>query len=357
MLKLSLTDGKQQVFGIECVWCRAWHWPSIVTRLVPRFRPLPELGVDTPAGTKVAIASACVLRGLLLLVPENVRVLGGQVEALRAHQVRMLQQQTREARGPSPPPPLPSEAGPDHCGILPHAAHSPHSCTARQRAAGLDPDQPSITADGTEGGAVGDTPQPPSHTGHAIGEPTPAAAPRAAGAAPTSGVQALSSPQPACVQQPAASTGPAAGGTPQGVVLGGPRGGGGAAASARARAPHPAPAASPPPGPAGAGHPVTPTAGAARGRAGAGASVLSLVVPAGARGAGGSSQPAPSLAATFVTRLGGRGIVGMGVPPDGADAAECPVVPLSAAAAIGRGRTVWCKVRPLRPHHGYSMLL
>ncbi|KAK9845921.1 hypothetical protein WJX81_006044 [Elliptochloris bilobata] len=82
MLKLSLTDGKSRVFGYE-------------------HRSIPALLESLPAGTKVALTDAKVRRGVLLLRPENVVVLGGQVERLEAARQRALARWHQPAMGRS----------------------------------------------------------------------------------------------------------------------------------------------------------------------------------------------------------------------------------------------------------------
>ncbi|KAK9090075.1 hypothetical protein Sjap_023252 [Stephania japonica] len=70
-LKLSMTDGVQRVFGME-------------------YRPIKDLEVLAPSGLKVAIRKVNVRRGLLMLVPEVVEVLGGLVEDLDAARQRLV---------------------------------------------------------------------------------------------------------------------------------------------------------------------------------------------------------------------------------------------------------------------------
>ncbi|KAI5058246.1 hypothetical protein GOP47_0026416 [Adiantum capillus-veneris] len=79
-LKLSMTDGVQRVYGIE-------------------YRPIRDLNVLSPAGFKVAVHHVNVRRGLLLLVPETVIVLGGQVECLEVARQRVVQHVNKPPRG------------------------------------------------------------------------------------------------------------------------------------------------------------------------------------------------------------------------------------------------------------------
>ncbi|KAH9318402.1 hypothetical protein KI387_020171, partial [Taxus chinensis] len=79
-LKLSMTDGFQRVFGIE-------------------YRPIKDLMVLLPAGVKIALRNVHVRRGLLMLVPEVVDVLGGVVENLEAARQRLFQEVNKPPRG------------------------------------------------------------------------------------------------------------------------------------------------------------------------------------------------------------------------------------------------------------------
>ncbi|XP_028821180.1 recQ-mediated genome instability protein 1 isoform X2 [Denticeps clupeoides] len=74
MLMLQLTDGVRSCEALE-------------------LRPVPALRPDLPPGTKLLLQGPIACRlGVLLLGPENVRLLGGEVEALveRNRQVRLL---------------------------------------------------------------------------------------------------------------------------------------------------------------------------------------------------------------------------------------------------------------------------
>ncbi|XP_038989328.1 recQ-mediated genome instability protein 1-like [Phoenix dactylifera] len=70
-LKLSMTDGVQRIFGME-------------------YRPIRELEVLAPAGFKIIICNVHIRRGLLMLVPEVLEVLGGQVDDLDAARQRLV---------------------------------------------------------------------------------------------------------------------------------------------------------------------------------------------------------------------------------------------------------------------------
>eukprot|EP00775_Hariotina_reticulata_P013242 gene13242-13372_t len=70
-LKLHLTDGVQRVVAVE-------------------YRPIPALAVLMPAGLKLLIVKPAVRRGMLLLQPENVVVLGGIVKPLEVARQAML---------------------------------------------------------------------------------------------------------------------------------------------------------------------------------------------------------------------------------------------------------------------------
>ncbi|XVF49576.1 hypothetical protein PTKIN_Ptkin04bG0023500 [Pterospermum kingtungense] len=79
-LKLSMTDGVQRVFGME-------------------YRPIKDLLVLAPAGLKVAICNVHIRRGLLMLVPESLEVLGGVVEDLEAARQRLVNEVNKPPRG------------------------------------------------------------------------------------------------------------------------------------------------------------------------------------------------------------------------------------------------------------------
>lgn len=75
-----MTDGIQRVYGIE-------------------YRPIKDLNVLSPAGLKIAVHHINIRRGLLMLVPEVVIVLGGQVEHLEAARQRVVQHVNKPPRG------------------------------------------------------------------------------------------------------------------------------------------------------------------------------------------------------------------------------------------------------------------
>ncbi|KAK9831767.1 hypothetical protein WJX74_008809 [Apatococcus lobatus] len=79
-VKMSLTDGKQQVEGLE-------------------YRHLPDVGPDMPAGFKMALTDVEVRRGMLLLQPENTQVLGGCVARLEDARQRCLTSLRKPAEG------------------------------------------------------------------------------------------------------------------------------------------------------------------------------------------------------------------------------------------------------------------
>ncbi|XP_020106868.1 recQ-mediated genome instability protein 1 [Ananas comosus] len=79
-LKLSMTDGVQRVFGME-------------------YRPIKDLQVLAPAGLKVVIRNVHVRRGLLMLVPEVLEVLGGVVDDLDAARRRLVEEVNKPPRG------------------------------------------------------------------------------------------------------------------------------------------------------------------------------------------------------------------------------------------------------------------
>ncbi|KAK0591102.1 hypothetical protein LWI29_035639 [Acer saccharum] len=79
-LKLSMTDGVQRVFGME-------------------YRPIKDLQVLAPSGLKVAICNVHIRRGLLMLVPETLEVLGGMVQELEAARQRLVDEVNKPPRG------------------------------------------------------------------------------------------------------------------------------------------------------------------------------------------------------------------------------------------------------------------
>ncbi|XP_020974877.1 recQ-mediated genome instability protein 1 [Arachis ipaensis] len=79
-LKLSMTDGVQRVFAME-------------------YRPILSLDVCASSGLKVAISNVHVRRGLLMLVPETIEILGGLVEQLDAARKRLVDELNKPPRG------------------------------------------------------------------------------------------------------------------------------------------------------------------------------------------------------------------------------------------------------------------
>ncbi|XP_059276958.1 recQ-mediated genome instability protein 1 isoform X1 [Lycium ferocissimum] len=79
-LKLSMTDGIQRVFGME-------------------YRPIKDLDVLAPSGLKVVICNVHVRRGLMMLVPEVIEVLGGMVEELEEARQRLVNEIKKPPRG------------------------------------------------------------------------------------------------------------------------------------------------------------------------------------------------------------------------------------------------------------------
>ncbi|XP_008944089.1 PREDICTED: recQ-mediated genome instability protein 1, partial [Merops nubicus] len=85
MLMLQLTDGIHQIQGME-------------------YQPVPVLCSSLPPGTKITIQGNVAYRlGVLLLKPENVKLLGGEVEALLEEycQERVLARLTGETENPN----------------------------------------------------------------------------------------------------------------------------------------------------------------------------------------------------------------------------------------------------------------
>ncbi|EOB00063.1 Protein RMI1-like protein, partial [Anas platyrhynchos] len=85
MLMLQLTDGIHQIQGME-------------------YQPVPVLHSDLPPGTKITLHGSIAYRlGVLLLKPENVKLLGGEVDALLEEysQERVLARLIGEAENPN----------------------------------------------------------------------------------------------------------------------------------------------------------------------------------------------------------------------------------------------------------------
>ncbi|XP_068665357.1 recQ-mediated genome instability protein 1 [Aristolochia californica] len=78
-LKLSITDGCQRVFAME-------------------YRPMKDLDIFSPAGLKICIRNVQIRRGLLMLVPEIMDVLGGSVEDLDAARRRLVEEVNKPPR-------------------------------------------------------------------------------------------------------------------------------------------------------------------------------------------------------------------------------------------------------------------
>ncbi|NWX91869.1 RMI1 protein, partial [Nothoprocta ornata] len=86
MLMLQLTDGVHQIQGME-------------------YQPVPALHSNLPPGTKITVQGKVAYRlGVLLLKPENVKLLGGEVDALLEEysQERVLARLIGEAENPNP---------------------------------------------------------------------------------------------------------------------------------------------------------------------------------------------------------------------------------------------------------------
>uniref|UniRef100_A0A804MH82 RecQ-mediated genome instability protein 1 n=2 Tax=Zea mays TaxID=4577 RepID=A0A804MH82_MAIZE len=79
-LKLSMTDGIRHIFGME-------------------YRPIKDLTVLAPAGLKIIVRNVHTRRGLLMLVPEAVEILGGVVDELEAARARLVSEVNKPPRG------------------------------------------------------------------------------------------------------------------------------------------------------------------------------------------------------------------------------------------------------------------
>ncbi|KAG6553193.1 hypothetical protein Mapa_005253 [Marchantia paleacea] len=113
-LKLSMTDGVQRVFGME-------------------YRPIRALQVFSPAGLKVSLRNVCVRRGLLLLVPEILEIMGGVVDHLETARLRAVETINKPPRGrrvprgtrePSLAESATRAAWPDETGVPPAGSRS-----------------------------------------------------------------------------------------------------------------------------------------------------------------------------------------------------------------------------------------
>ncbi|CAL5032432.1 unnamed protein product [Urochloa decumbens] len=79
-LKLSMTDGIHRIFGME-------------------YRPVKDLAVLASAGLKIVIRNVHIKRGLLMLVPEVIEILGGEVDELEAARDRLVSEVNKPPRG------------------------------------------------------------------------------------------------------------------------------------------------------------------------------------------------------------------------------------------------------------------
>ena len=70
MLKLCLSDGYQKLYAIEYSFHFQFHC---------RFKKIPQLTVTIAANTKVCVHDVRVVKGLLLLEPELIAILGSSL--------------------------------------------------------------------------------------------------------------------------------------------------------------------------------------------------------------------------------------------------------------------------------------
>lgn len=63
VLKFFMSDGRRNIVGLE-------------------YQYIPDITMSAPSGYKIAVANVAVRRGLLLLTPDNVHLLGGRVQRL-----------------------------------------------------------------------------------------------------------------------------------------------------------------------------------------------------------------------------------------------------------------------------------
>ncbi|EEC77185.1 hypothetical protein OsI_15678 [Oryza sativa Indica Group] len=79
-LKLSMTDGIQRIYGME-------------------YRPIKDLEVLAPAGFKIVIRNVHIRRGLFMLVPEVIEILGGVDDELDEARNRLVSEVNKPPRG------------------------------------------------------------------------------------------------------------------------------------------------------------------------------------------------------------------------------------------------------------------
>ena len=122
LLKFALSDGKTLVPAVELV-------------------PILELSATTLAGCKLVVREVLVRRSLLLLRPENVRVLGGGVAELVAMQ-RFVAEQVRDKRKPEDEATRLLKRSEQSAPLAPYSAtaptHVPAASTEAAAAAALD---------------------------------------------------------------------------------------------------------------------------------------------------------------------------------------------------------------------------
>ncbi|GIL72351.1 hypothetical protein Vretimale_4130 [Volvox reticuliferus] len=147
-LKFALTDGCQQVVGVEYTHLPAFTW-------------------DCPAGSKVLIHNAPIRRGLLLLGPDNTALLGGQVERLEAARQRAVAAWTKPVVG--------RPAGSAERDIFAEARHAAWDPRVPAGAPQVGAPDPHPQAGAGAQAAVGVVPPSLPHAGEAGGPPLGAA--------------------------------------------------------------------------------------------------------------------------------------------------------------------------------------
>lgn len=63
-LRFDCTDGEEKFYSMELVYC-------------------PSLSLDLSPGVKMSVKDVLIRRGILMLIPENIQILGGEVEKLK----------------------------------------------------------------------------------------------------------------------------------------------------------------------------------------------------------------------------------------------------------------------------------
>ncbi|KAI8586606.1 hypothetical protein BDZ88DRAFT_441414 [Geranomyces variabilis] len=155
MLRMTLSDGHQQVTAME-------------------YAMLPGIALDSPVGTKVLITGATMRRGILVAMPANFKIIGGQVAALNEHgSLHRLENNCRRALGMDelPPPDPTALVAPDPLPLQPQLlqagprpAVSATRLALQQRQPLPPPPQPALSRPRPAAAAA--APEPMDYTEH-----------------------------------------------------------------------------------------------------------------------------------------------------------------------------------------------